>query len=201
MHSRSGLSAELASPPNLITLVRYVLIPVLLATAYAGNIKAFALAFYVCGVSDYMDGYVARRYGLSSKLGSDLDNISDELILVLSLLFIYLLRRDVLTDHAALWCVFIALAAIDRGLFYGKHKGRGRLHLYSGKTFQRAFYLGLPLIVGVNPYEPVLYVVLGIGAFMFFEQSMLYLTRGSIDHEEKSFIPLKYNFFKYMYRH
>ena len=75
------------------------------------------------------------------------------------------------------------------------------MHLYSGKTFQRAFYLGLPAIIAVSAYEPVLYTMLGIGAFMFFEQSMIYITRESVDHEEKSYIPLKYNIFKYMYKH
>ncbi len=182
-------------------MVRYVLIPVLIWAAYRGELAVFCVAFYICGVSDYMDGYVARRYGIATKLGSDLDNISDELLLVLSILFIYLLRRPVLEDHLALWGVFLALAAADRALFYGKHKGAGRLHLYSGKTFQRAFYLGLPLIVWIAAYEPVLYLVLGLGAFTFFEQSLIYLTRDTIDHEEKSAIPLRYNIFKYLYRH
>jgi phosphatidylglycerophosphate synthase len=190
-----------ATLPNIITLVRYALIPVLVWSARAGELAVFCVAFYVCGISDYMDGYVARRYGMATKLGSDLDNISDELLLVLSILFIYWLRKEVLTDHQALWAAFLCFAAFDRLLFYAKHKGRGRLHLYSGKTFQRAFYLGLPVIVAAGRYEPALYIVLGLGVFTFFEQSMLYITRDAVDHEEKSFIPLRYNIFKYMYRH
>lgn len=193
--------AAVLSPPNLITLVRYALIPVLIWAAYEGELALFAAAFYVCGVSDYADGYVARRYGLATSFGSDLDNISDELLLVLSLLFMHLLRPEVIADNVPLFAGFLAAAAADRTLFYAKHRGKGRLHLYSGKTFQRAFYLGLPLILWIDAYRLVLYVVFGLGIITFAEQSALYLTRSRIDPEEKSFIPLRYNVFKYLYRH
>ena len=47
----------------------------------------------------------------------------------------------------------------------------------------------------------MLYVVFGLGIITFAEQSALYLTRARIDPEEKTFIPLRYNVFKYLYRH
>lgn len=197
----SSYYAEMMKLPNLITGIRYVLIPFLLYYAYQNNLLAFSILFYICGFSDYFDGYFARRSGQTSVFGSNLDNLSDEMLLILSLLFIYLMRPEVLTENAITFAIFLSLAFIDRALFYIKQKGKVRLHLYSGKTFQRAFYVFLPLVLIVDTYWPFLYTILVLGIFTFFEQSMIYLRYEEIDPETKSYIDLRYNPFKYMYKH
>ncbi len=65
--------------PNLITFVRLALIPVV---AYALATHAYALAlpiFLVAALSDAADGYIARRFNLTSRLGAALDPIADKL--------------------------------------------------------------------------------------------------------------------------
>ena len=72
--------------PNLITFARILLVvPVvwLLHTHnYIGALAIFALA----GFSDALDGFLAKRYGWESRLGSLLDPIADKLLLVCSFL-------------------------------------------------------------------------------------------------------------------
>jgi len=196
-----SLFDEIRKFPNLITLIRYVLIPFLFFFAFQENILVFSIIFYICGISDYLDGYVARRSGQTSIFGSNLDNISDELLLILSLIFIYLIRPEVLTDNVVTFALFLSVAIVDRSLFYIKQRGSVRLHLYSGKTFQRAFYLFLPLLFIVEVYWPFLYTILLLGVITFLEQSMIYLRHAEIDPETRSYIDLRYNPFKYMYRH
>ncbi|HPR42509.1 MAG TPA: CDP-alcohol phosphatidyltransferase family protein [Candidatus Methanofastidiosa archaeon] len=193
--------SEITKLPNLITMIRYVSIPFLVYFAYVGRLLEFSLVFYLCGVSDYVDGYVARRYGQTSILGSNLDNISDELLLVLSLLFIYLLRPEVLSDNLVAFAIFLSFAIVDRSLFYVKQKGGVRLHLYSGKTFQRVFYIFLPLLFLMDSYLPFLYAIFVFGIVTFIEQSMIYIKHEEIDPDTKSYVDLKYNPFKYMYKH
>jgi phosphatidylglycerophosphate synthase len=192
---------EITKLPNLITGIRYVSIPFLIYLAYLGRVLEFSVLFYLCGVSDYFDGYFARRSGQTSILGSNLDNISDELLLMLSLLFIYLIRPEVLSDNLVAFSIFLSVALVDRGLFYFKQKGGVRLHLYSGKTFQRAFYLFLPLVLYVETYWPFLYTIFALGIVTFLEQSMIYIKHDDLDPDTKSYVDLRYNLFKYMYRH
>lgn len=68
--------------PNLITIGRILLVPVtiwlLISEAYG-----WALAvFLVAGISDGVDGYLARRFASQTELGSYLDPIADKLLLV-----------------------------------------------------------------------------------------------------------------------
>lgn len=65
--------------PNILTLVRLALIP---TVAYFLATKAYGLAlpvFLVAALTDFMDGYIARRFKLVSTLGATLDPIADKL--------------------------------------------------------------------------------------------------------------------------
>ncbi len=68
--------------PNLITIMRLLLVPaVVLAMLQAHWGWAFA-GFLVAGISDGVDGFIARRYNQFSHLGAYLDPIADKLLLV-----------------------------------------------------------------------------------------------------------------------
>lgn len=68
--------------PNLITILRFVLVPaVVLAMLNMRWDWAFA-GFLVAGISDGVDGFIARRFNLHSKLGAYLDPMADKVLLV-----------------------------------------------------------------------------------------------------------------------
>ncbi len=74
--------------PNILTVSRIVLLPVLIGLFFvAGPLAAWsALAIYIfCAVTDFFDGWLARKYGTISGFGTFLDPISDK-IFVISLL-------------------------------------------------------------------------------------------------------------------
>jgi CDP-diacylglycerol--glycerol-3-phosphate 3-phosphatidyltransferase len=68
---------------NLLTLSRIFLAAVifLLLTRPEGYFLAFIL-FFVAGATDYFDGYLARRYNLTSEIGEILDPIADKILIV-----------------------------------------------------------------------------------------------------------------------
>jgi len=86
--------------PNLITLSRIVLIPLLIGIYYLpsdwltdGNKDVSATAiFIVAGITDWLDGYLARRLNQMSAFGAFLDPVADKLIVVAAL--IVLMRFD-----------------------------------------------------------------------------------------------------------
>ncbi|MBK9114149.1 MAG: CDP-alcohol phosphatidyltransferase family protein [Betaproteobacteria bacterium] len=65
--------------PNLITLLRLGLVPVVAVTIANGAFAAALAAFLLAAVSDFADGWIARRFGLTSRLGALLDPVADKL--------------------------------------------------------------------------------------------------------------------------
>ena len=68
---------------NLLTLSRIFLAGIifLLLTRPEGYFLAFIL-FFIAGVTDYFDGYLARKYNLTSEIGEILDPIADKILIV-----------------------------------------------------------------------------------------------------------------------
>jgi len=77
--------------PNLLTGLRIVLIPVIVGLFYVpsgwGDILACIL-FAIAGITDSLDGYVARRMGQVSRLGAFLDPVADKLIVATALVLL-----------------------------------------------------------------------------------------------------------------
>jgi cardiolipin synthase len=79
--ARTGRALNL-SIPNLITLARILLVPVLVWAIASDQIRiAFGL-FLAAGVSDAVDGYLAKRFGMATALGAYLDPLADKAMLV-----------------------------------------------------------------------------------------------------------------------
>jgi cardiolipin synthase len=93
--------------PNRISILRLLLIPVCIAgiVLYRGEEqwpRVMALAVYViAALSDAVDGYIARRYNQSTKLGRVLDPLADKLLV--NLTFIFLAVNPHFATQVPLW--------------------------------------------------------------------------------------------------
>jgi cardiolipin synthase (CMP-forming) len=70
--------------PNLITLLRLAALPLFLYTIATDRSVAALALFVVAGVSDGLDGYLARALNMKSRLGAVLDPIADKLLMMSS---------------------------------------------------------------------------------------------------------------------
>ena len=68
--------------PNLLTGIRLVLVPFILSALWNGGYRRALLLLWVAGVTDGLDGYLARRFNWTSRIGAYLDPIGDKLLLV-----------------------------------------------------------------------------------------------------------------------
>lgn len=76
------MSSRVITLPNILTVIRMVLIPVFVSLLFYQRF-AWALAVFVCaGLTDGLDGLLARRFNQKSQLGTILDPIADKLLLV-----------------------------------------------------------------------------------------------------------------------
>jgi len=74
--------------PNFITLLRLAALPFFLFSIAEGRLGIALAIFVVAGVSDGIDGYLARRFDMRSALGAYLDPIADKLLMMSSYLFL-----------------------------------------------------------------------------------------------------------------
>jgi len=70
------------SIPNLITLARILLVPVVVWAIASNQMLVAFLLFAAAGVSDAVDGFLAKRFGMASQLGAFLDPLADKVLIV-----------------------------------------------------------------------------------------------------------------------
>ncbi|RYY75620.1 MAG: CDP-diacylglycerol--glycerol-3-phosphate 3-phosphatidyltransferase [Gammaproteobacteria bacterium] len=95
---------------NQLTLLRIILIPLFVVIFYLPFWWAHlscAVIFAVAAVTDWLDGYVARKYNQSTAFGAFLDPVADKLMVAISLLLLVSIHHD------SAW--FVAAAAIIVG--------------------------------------------------------------------------------------
>ena len=78
------MASRIVTLPNVLTVIRMVLIPVFVSALYYQRFGWALAVFVVAGVTDGLDGLFARKFNQGSQLGQILDPIADKLLLVTS---------------------------------------------------------------------------------------------------------------------
>src|SRR4051794_21404959 len=68
--------------PNLVTIARILLVPVMVWAIAGGEMKIAVILFIAAGLSDAIDGFLAKRFGMTSELGAYLDPLADKVLIV-----------------------------------------------------------------------------------------------------------------------
>jgi len=80
--------------PNLLTLLRLLLVPCFMVASYRGHYLAAFVLFVTAAVTDIFDGMIARRFNQRSRLGALLDPAADKTMMICGYLF-YTLHSSV----------------------------------------------------------------------------------------------------------
>lgn len=110
--------------PNLLTATRFVLALVLFGLIAFQTWLSATAVFAVAALTDYLDGYFARRQGLTSTLGRNLDPLVDKVLICGA--YIFLLPQGVSEGWLQPWMVTVIVArelAITSLRSYLEHRG------------------------------------------------------------------------------
>lgn len=190
------MSSKVITVPNLLTFLRMALIPVFASLLFYGD-SGWALAvFIIAGVSDGVDGFVARRFKQESELGTILDPIADKLLMTTA--FIILTLPTVLAPVRHLPVPFwVTAAVIGRDVLIITVAGainvmtgfHGFKPSWLGKlsTFVQVLAVGLILLAAVFKYSfylPTVYMIVVLLAFLSGFHYIFHVARLMKDEEK-----------------
>jgi cardiolipin synthase len=177
---RPETTVPLTSVPNLLTLSRILAIPVVVATFYVSGDYArwFCCAlFSAAGITDWLDGHVARRWEQQSELGRFLDPIADKLLVSATLFMLTATGR--LSSHALLPALVILCREILvsglREYLAGLRVGVPVSRLAKWKTAIQMVAIGV-LIVGDAGWHVL--PVVAVGEMLLWAAALLTLVTG-----------------------
>ena len=79
---------------NFITITRILLAPIIFIFLIFGNYLVCIILFFLAGLTDYFDGYLARKYNAESQIGEILDPIADKILIVFLLIGLCILLKS-----------------------------------------------------------------------------------------------------------
>ncbi len=156
--------------PNALTVFRIILIPVMVLVFYSpwqwGNLVA-ALIFAVAGITDWLDGYLARRLGQSTPFGAFLDPVADKLIVVCALALL-------IEQHSNVWFTIPAMIIIGREIVISALRewmaelGKRASVAVSmvGKVKTTMQIIAITVLLGCRPLLPAWVETFGYGLLM-----------------------------------
>ncbi len=168
--------------PNLFTLFRIIIIPFILVLFYLEESKFFhRLAFFLfilASITDFFDGYLARKLKLVTKMGIVLDPIADKL-LVCSLI-VMLVGRGIAHEVPCILIVTreVAISGLRNSLFRLKIRSLPVSFLSKVKTFLQMSSISLLLLgskgSGIESLDVIANFLLWIASFITIFTGVIY---------------------------
>lgn len=179
MHSLSVI-------PNTVTALRII------GTAALIFISPFTPWFYAvytaCGITDILDGSLARLLKCKSELGSRLDSIAD--LLFYAVMIVKILPELLSILPTALWIV-IAMTVLLRGVSYivaaVKYRLFASMHTYLNKLSGASVFI-VPYFVTRSAALPVCIAVTAVAVFAAVEEFVIHITQKKYRRDVKSLL-------------
>ena len=191
-HTDNIKISDLKTIPNMLSISRLILIPAMLIPAYYIQDEpqarfVFLIMFIVIGVTDKLDGTLARYLNQTTALGAKLDTIADMGFYPLIALWLYRFESGVVGEWWNL--VYFLLALYFFKMITGKIKFGyvPAFHTIGAKTFSASLYFFMIAAI-LDPVlaKSIFPVLCVIGYINQLEETYILLTRDSVDENIRS---------------
>jgi phosphatidylglycerophosphate synthase len=138
---------------NAITLYRLLAAPVLLVLLLRDQLIIFKWLLVLSFLTDAVDGYLARKYKVSSDVGAVLDSVSDDLTIAVAIIGIFLVNPEFLKHELLLVMIQVVLFISQIGFALYRYRKISSFHTYLAKF--AAVFQGVFLVLFYWLPEPV----------------------------------------------
>ena len=139
---------------NGITLYRVIAAPFLLVLLFTKQYEVFKWLLGVSFFTDLVDGYLARKFKVTSILGTKLGSIGDDLTVLVGLVALFVLKLEFIKQHIIILIILLALFLVQTTYAFIRYRKMTNFHTYLAKT--AALLQGVFLILVFFTEEPSL---------------------------------------------
>ena len=177
---------------NQLTISRFFLLPLMwFFVLKESPFYYIGIALIICGATDILDGYFARKLNQVSEFGSRLDSWSDNLILISTIIWVAILMPEVFTENSVLITVSLSCYAVFLIVGMIKFRRFANLHLYSSKTSTTLLYIFVVHAFLFGGYNRTMFIIAAsVSVVAALEGILIQLTSKEIDEHIGSLVLL-----------
>ena len=162
--------------PNCISFSRIIFSLILIF------ITPLSIAFYaiyiICGFSDIMDGFIARKTMTTSILGAKLDSMADMIMTGVFLLVLYPIVNP--TTKIIIWIISIAIIRLaSMVVALKRYKTFASLHTYANKITGLVLFI-FPLLLSFVTTTVLMYIICSVASISAIEELIIQLTSSQL---------------------
>ena len=159
--------------PNLISLYRLLIFPVILYLAIKGQEQWYVTLLCISLVSDVLDGNIARIFRLQTNFGAALDNLADICTYAMALLGLFIFKWTEIEPHAWILYLFLAVFVLSYIVSFYRFRKIPGLHLYSAVSagYVQSIFFFILFVFGF--YSWMYYLALGWGFIAYVEKILV----------------------------
>lgn len=148
--------------PNILTIIRFIFIPFFAYYLYQGpEYYTIALVFFILGgITDVLDGYIARKYNIVTSFGKLADPVADKLMQITALVLLTLQNRIPIVVLVVV-AAKEALMGLGSILLYKKARHVVSANWY-GKVATVVFYFSIILVIFLDLKMPYSGILMGV---------------------------------------
>lgn len=180
---------HLRTVPNQLTCLRLLLVPVIWVFALMHYPVFVGVGMIIAGLTDAIDGFLARKLNQVSEFGAKFDALADNILIPSAVIWLLILRPSVFTDHPVIFVAAFSLYGLSILVGLAKHKRLANLHLYSSKAAGIVEYAFIVHALLFGAYHPMLfYAAFGMFMLSSAETLILQLTQSEVDENMGSIV-------------
>ncbi len=145
--------------PNFITLLRVVAIPFFAISLWYGRLWAALFIFIGAGLTDLLDGWIARRFNQRSRVGAILDPAADKLMMLTAFVLMSLVSNIEVSYRIPVWVAILSISrdiiiATISFMYYVKDEYLNKTPSLMGKVTTGSEFVAISIGLLLNTVSP-----------------------------------------------
>lgn len=167
------ISRRFLNLPNLLTALRFISVPILWVCAFLRMPQYIGVGLIFAGLTDALDGFVARKLNQVSEFGSKFDSIADQSLQISSIIWIFMLMPEIFTENQALSMTALGIYVLSLTVGLIKFKRIANLHLYLSKLGGVFLFLFIVHCFISGQYSKPLFILASVGFIISSSETLI----------------------------
>lgn len=152
--------------PNILTIIRFILIPVFGYFLYEHQYYIAIILFVVAGMTDVMDGFIARRFNMITSFGKLADPLADKLMQITALVLLTI-QHEIPVYILLIIIVKEGFMAAGGIVLYKKENYVVQANWF-GKISTAIFYFAIIMVLFEAPYSNIFIIIAALSTLLAF---------------------------------